>query len=763
MGDSQPIAVTELPFRQVAEHLPTPCWIADAQGTILWVNRAWIAYTGKTVEDIQRSGLADLHDPAVLPEVRRRWALLRDAGEAGEMIFPLRGQDGRFRNFETCVAPIKDADGRVTRWFGTNTDVTAQTETQAALRASEEQLREIFDQAADGIFVSDAQGRILSINRAACAFVQRSREDLLGTRLSELVDAQDIPRLVEAQAAEAMTGEWRVRRADGGWAHLEVSTRALSDGRRLGVARDITLRAWAEQQKRRMTDEGRYQLLVDAITDYAVYMLDAEGIISSWNPGAQRFKGYRAEEVLGRHFSRFYTEEDRATGLPQRALATAAREGRFEGEGWRVRKDGTRFWAQVTIDPIRTPAGEVIGFAKITRDLTERREAQIALDLAREALFQSQKIEAVGRLTGGVAHDFNNLLMAVLGSLELVHKRLAPDPRITPLLENAIQGAQRGAALTQRMLAFARKQELKVEAVAAPQLVRGMMGLLRQSLGPAYEVDMRFGRDLPPVRTDANQLESALLNLCVNARDAMPKGGAIVIAAERRTEADAPDLNLEPGDYVCVSVTDSGEGMDEDTLRRAADPFFTTKGVGKGTGLGLSMVHGLAEQSGGRLRLSSRKGEGTTVEIWLPVAERPAGATSSARAADAGEAPPSLVILAADDDGLVLMNTVALLADLGHTVLEASSAKEALAILENETVDLLLTDEAMPQMTGSQLIEALRSTSPDLPVILASGYAEFPTGLAPDVVRLSKPYAQADLERALCAAVSAHPQLARPR
>jgi len=254
LAEIQPIAECELPFRQVAEHLPTPCWIADETGAILWVNRAWIAYTGLTAEDIQRTGLEALHDPAVLPEVRRRWALAREAREAADMIFPLRGKDGQVREFHTRVAPIKDAEGQVLRWLGTNTDVTAQTETEAALSASEEQLREVFDKATDGIFITDAQGRILSINRAACGFLKRSPEDVMGTRLVELVDAKDIPRLVEAQAADAMIGEWRVRQAGGGWAHLEVSTRALSDGRRLGVARDITLRVWAEQQQRQMTE-----------------------------------------------------------------------------------------------------------------------------------------------------------------------------------------------------------------------------------------------------------------------------------------------------------------------------------------------------------------------------------------------------------------------------------------------------------------------------------------------------------------------------
>jgi PAS domain S-box-containing protein len=519
----------------------------------------------------------------------------------------------------------------------------------------------------------------------------------------------------------------------------------------------------SEQPTAALTDEGRYRLLVDAITDYAVYMLDRQGVVTSWNPGAQRFKGYTAEEILGRHFSTFYTPEDRAAGLPAAALRIAAEEGRFEREGWRVRKDGSRFWAHVVIDPIRSPQGEVIGFAKVTRDLTERKEAeellrqsQRELEQAREALFQSQKMEAIGQLTGGVAHDFNNLLMAVLGSLELVRKRLPYDPRVTPLLENAIHGAERGAALTQRMLAFARKQELSLEGVDLANLVRGMLGLLQRSVGPAHRIDLRMPPGLPLVTSDPNQLETALLNLVVNARDAMPEGGVITISARPR-QGERARPTLEAGDYIGLVVTDAGEGMDPDTLQRATEPFFTTKGVGKGTGLGLSMVHGLAAQSGGQLTIESRKGVGTAVELWLPVA---AGATltsagESARAGAVIDLQP-LRILAVDDDSLVLMNTVALLEDLGHQVVCSSSGEAALLLLkDNPDLDLVITDQVMPKMTGLQLREAIHEMRPELPVIIATGYAELPAGGRPDPLRLSKPFTQSELANAVIDAIGA--------
>jgi PAS domain S-box-containing protein len=496
-------------------------------------------------------------------------------------------------------------------------------------------------------------------------------------------------------------------------------------------------------------DDRIYRRLVQSVTDYAIYMLDAKGNVTSWNAGAQRFKGYTPEEIIGQHFSRFYTEEDSATNLPARALEISAREGKFEAEGWRLRRDGSRFWAHVVIDPIRDREGHVTGYAKVTRDLTERKEAQDKLEKAREALFQSQKMDAVGQLTGGVAHDFNNLLMAVLGSLELLRKRLPDDPQLLRLLDNAVLGAKRGATLTQRMLSFARRQELDAQPLDLAGLVTGMSELLDRSLGSEVQLKIEMPSGLPPVRADENQLELALLNLSVNARDAMPNGGIIRISAGT-VEAREGD-SLAPGLYIRLMVEDSGEGMSEEVLARATEPFFTTKGVGKGTGLGLSMVHGMAAQVGGRLLLKSRPGHGTLAEIWLPAA---AGVTAAA-APDADETQPALArrlrVLAVDDDGLVLFNTSAMLEDLGHSVLEAASGAEALAILRREKVDLVITDQAMPRMTGMQLVETIRAEWPRLPVVLATGYAELPGGAGADVPKLNKPFSEQELARVIAA------------
>lgn len=495
----------------------------------------------------------------------------------------------------------------------------------------------------------------------------------------------------------------------------------------------------------------RYRLLIDAITDYAIYMLDQSGFITSWNPGAERFKGYRESEIIGEHFSRFYTDEDKATALPARALEMARTKGRFENEGWRVRKDGTRFWAHVIIDPVTDPqTGELLAYAKITRDLTERKLAEESLQAAREALYQSQKMESLGQLTGGVAHDFNNLLNAICGSLELLRKPQTPE-RQKSLIDNALAGAERGIALTRRMLAFARKQNLRTGPVDISNLVGGMTELLRRSLGPSVELEYGFSAGLQPAFADPHQLELAIINLAVNARDAMPDGGKIAITAKNAAPEECKKAGLKHDACVQIIVADKGVGMDAETLAKASEPFFTTKGVGKGTGLGLSMVAGTAEQLGGRLELQSKLGEGTTAIIWLPAAQPPALLASEESAVKLDENHSDRwKILAVDDDALVLMNTVALLEDLGHEVVEANSGREALKKLEaGERFDLLVTDHAMPNMTGIQLIEQITERWPKLPVVLASGYADLAAPSREGVVRLAKPFWQADLKKAL--------------
>ncbi|PXX69455.1 PAS/PAC sensor hybrid histidine kinase [Pseudomonas sp. LAMO17WK12:I10] len=620
------------------------------------------------------------------------------------------------------------------------------------------------------IYMIDPQGIVTSWNAGARRFKGYQESEILGAHFSCFYTPEDRQAgLPERALNTALTegrfeGEgWRVRK-DGTrfWCHVVIDPIRDSSGQLLGFAkitRDLTERKIAEETLRQ--SEQQFRLLVQSVTDYAIYMLDPDGRVSSWNLGAQRIKGYLPQEIIGEHFSRFYTEQDRLDGVPRRALEIATREGRFEKQGWRVRKDGTQFLAHVIIDPIRGDAGELLGFAKVTRDISETVEAQKALESAREALFQAQKLQAIGQLSGGIAHDFNNLLTVILGNLELARKRIGDDPKLSRLLDNAVVGAERGVSLTQRMLAFARRQELKTEPVALTQLMTNLSGLLGSSLGPQVSIFTELPESLPTVLADVNQLELAVLNLATNARDAMPGGGTLVFKADLCDSGQAAGVNLPHERYVRLCVIDSGEGMDEQTLALAADPFFTTKGVGKGTGLGLSMVHGLAEQLGGRLILKSLKGQGTTAELWLPLASQATPVAPARLSAPDSQQQP-LCVLVVDDDSLVLTSTTLLLEDLGHQVLCAMSGAQALQrFAEYPAIDLMITDLAMPVMDGGQLASAVRELRPDLPIILASGYAQRLEGLAAALPRVPKPYTQLQLIEALAQAVRQTPSSLR--
>ena len=607
------------------------------------------------------------------------------------------------------------------------------------------------------IFMLDLGGQIVSWNAGARRFKGYEAEEIIGEHFSRFYTPQDqaagIPALALATAEQEGRFEaegWRVRK-DGThfWANVVIDPIRDPSGQLIGfakVTRDLTDRRAAQEALRK--SEERFRMLVKSVTDYAIYMLDPVGTITSWNSGAERAKGYKAEEILGENFARFYTEEDRIAGLPSRALHGAERDGRYESEGWRIRKDGTRFWANAVIDAIRDSTGKLIGFAKVTRDLTERRESQQALEEARVAIMQAQKMDAIGKLTGGVAHDFNNLLAVIVGSLDLARMRLASGGEVERFLDNAMAAAERGATLTQRMLAFARRQELKLQSVDCLGLVQGMADMLQSTIGPSVTIDTLLPANLPPAYADPAQLELALLNLAVNARDAMPEGGRIIIEASEMLTAEGALPGLGAGAYIKLSVVDDGEGMDAATLERAREPFFTTKGVGKGTGLGLSMVHGFAEQCGGALTIESVVGLGTTVSLWLPVSEHAAEDAMDSDMQSTEEAETPLVILAVDDDNLVLMNTAGMLEDLGHTVFQAGSATDALRMLQQSRVDMVVTDHAMPGMTGAQLADAIEEAHPGLPVIIITGFAELPPH-ASSRPRLDKPFRQAELARAV--------------
>lgn len=504
--------------------------------------------------------------------------------------------------------------------------------------------------------------------------------------------------------------------------------------------------------------EERFRLLYRR-TPLPLHSLDRNGCIEQVSDRWLDLIGYRREEVIGRPLTDFMTA-DSARLRKEEHWPRLLNSGELRDAEYRlVTHDGRR------LDCVLSAVAEWDKEGRLSKtlcgliDVTDRRAAE-------QALRQAQKLEAVGQLTGGIAHDFNNLLAVVLGNLELASKRAPDDPRLRSLLDNAAQAAQRGASLTQRMLAFARRQDLNPEPVNIPDLVLGMAELLRRSIGPSIRIETRFPLGLPRARVDANQLELALLNLAVNARDAMPEGGSIVISAHEQMighqDADAGEARLPAGRYFCLSLTDNGSGMDEETLAHATEPFFTTKGVGKGTGLGLAMVHGLAAQSGGRLTLESRAGQGTTATICLPVAEevvRPAPVAEitlgvEAETSDAPSEKAAQRVLVVDDDPLVLSATAAMLEDLDYIVTEASSAQEGLRILEaGAEFDAVLTDQAMPGMTGVQLAAVIAARWPGVPVVLGTGYAELPPDARADMMRLGKPFSREGLRRAMVTAM----------
>jgi PAS domain S-box-containing protein len=503
--------------------------------------------------------------------------------------------------------------------------------------------------------------------------------------------------------------------------------------------------------------EQQFQLLVQGVTDYAIFMLDPQGRITTWNSGAERIKGYHAEEIIGEHVSRFYTQEEQREGLPMRALLRAMMEGRYGAEGWRVRKDGSRFRASVVIDPIHDDAAKLIGFAKVTRDVTERHRAQEMLEQTRERLLQWQKMEAIGQLTGGVAHDFNNLLTIVIGNLETAQRHLGGlsggvASRLKRALDNAMRGAQRAATLTQRLLAFSRQQPLDPKPLDVNKFIAAEVEFLQRSLGETIEVEAVGSAGLWPVEVDAHQLDAALLNLAVNARDAMPNGGKLTIETSNAfLDQDYCSANPEvtPGQYVMMAVSDNGTGMTKNVADRAFEPFFSTKGAGQGTGLGLSQVYGFIKQSKGHIKIYSEVGEGTTVKIYLPrLLQEIDRSDEEQQAADAVEGPGHETILVVEDDRDVRAYLVELLRDLNYRVLSAHDAVAALGMIETGDIriDLLLTDVVLPGMNGRQLAEQAKSRRPDLKVLFTTGYSRnaivHQGRLDPGVAMIQKPITQ---------------------
>jgi PAS domain S-box-containing protein len=602
------------------------------------------------------------------------------------------------------------------------------------------------------IYMLDREGYVNSWNPGAQRFKGYQAEEIIGHHFSVFYTdeerAADVPAFALRTAlAEGKfeTEGWRVRK-DGTqfWASVVIDPVRDEEGNFIGFAkitRDMS--GQRATQKALRESEDRFRLLVQGVSDYAIYMLSPEGVVTNWNDGAQRIKGYAEQEVVGSHFSRFYTDTDRIRGIPELALERARSSGRYEQEGWRVRKDGTQFWAHVIIDAIHDANGILLGFAKVTRDITERKQAAEALEKANAALFQSQKMEAIGQLTGGIAHDFNNLLGVLASSLDLLGMRLH-DPADSRLLATMQRAIDRGATLTQQLLSFARQQPLKVDLVDANQLIEGFETMLRRAAAANITFELDLDNDLETVAIDVARFESTLLNLVVNARHAMPEGGSITIRTSNVTLYEHEVGQLPAGIYVRTEVIDTGHGMAPAVMARAFEPFYTTKELG--TGLGLSQVYGFIAQSGGEVVLASSVGFGTTVNIYLP------GLDAPVKAVEAVELESVLIV----EDETDLMDVASeLFRSMGYEVITASNGTDALDILERKAhIDILFTDVMMQHgMNGIELARFASQRYPAMKVILASGYT-LPSLRAQydDIDQfpfMSKPYRMSDLAKKL--------------
>jgi PAS domain S-box-containing protein len=769
-------SVFKLEIDAVIDALDVGIIVLDLEGGILDWNE-WLArVSGFTKQSVLGKNLY-----ALFPELlKTRFPIVvRDAVEVGSSsvlthslnkMLPLRGEDGHKLLHNILVRPVVSAQSRYC--LVQINDVTVAVTRERVLRERQNaRYQAIVDSAPDAIITSSSDCTIQWTNGATQNAFGYAASEMLGRKIEILLaEHGDAVRTFDEHATRpgdrvaplAVVG----RRKDGRLANFEVSFGqwAAEDRQFItSIWRDVTERMLAEEAIR--TSEALHRTLSEALPQL-VWTCNVDGVCDYFNPQWQEYTGVLAEERHGWIAS--VHEEERAEFKAgwENALASG---GVFDIDARLRAADGTHRWFKFRSIPVRDTDRKIARWFGTATDITDHVDARETLrrsneelealvaartqerEIALGQLHESQKMETIGQLTGGVAHDFNNLLAVILGSLTLLKKGLPDDPRTSRLLEGALQGAERGATLTKRLLAFARRQELKLEAVEIQRLVADMLDFLRQSVGPSIAIITDVPSDVAPVKIDANQLELALMNLAVNARDAMPTGGTLTIACRNETQQTSVPPTLPLGQYVRLSVTDSGIGMSEATLAKAIEPFFTTKGVGKGTGLGLSMVQGLAAQCGGAIQIASQLGKGTVITLWLPHASRAdVNSAPEQNVAAAHAIGQRISVLLVDDDPLVSMNTTNMLEDLGHDVVEARSAMHALQLLASGAkFDVVVTDYAMPEMNGLDLAKSIGKIKPEIPVILASGYADLPSNAAIPIPRLGKPYSQEELAEVL--------------
>ncbi len=766
-------AIADVEFRKLAEHIPTLCWMADAEGYIFWYNRRWYDYTGATPADMQGWGWQKVHDPEALPEILERWKDAISAATPFEMVFKIRGKDGQLRPFLTRITPAFDKNGNLTNWYGVNTDISPQVEAEAAFARSEAKFRVLSDAMPQIVWSATADGTQDYFNARWYDYTGIPIGSLERGLVAATIHPGEVAQVGAAWRAALAGGaafqfECRLRRQDGAyrWHLTRVNPErdaggkvtkwygACMDIEEIVQARQLLQKSQAEMEAEIAARTGERNLLASLVetTDMMFLAIDLDFNILAINRATidemQRVKAITAQVgdnllalLAGQPF-----EQAAAASIWRRAFA--GEEGPFiETHGG---PGGARADYEIRFRRLLNAAGQTVGAFHIVNDVSQRLRQQAMLAQAQEALVQARKLESMGQLTGGVAHDFNNLLTPILGTLDLLQRRGVGGEREQRLIRGASQSAERAKTLVHRLLAFARRQPLQATTVDAGQLLEGLADLLSSTAGPQVKLVLDIAPGLPFAKADPHQLEMAILNLGVNARDAMGGAGQMTITAASSLVRAGEAEDLAPGTYVRISIADTGRGMDEATRRRAIEPFFSTKGIGQGTGLGLSMAHGLALQLGGGLTIDSAPGAGTTVTIWLPESLEPA-ASGEMLAGRSEPAPRTGAVLLVDDEEYIRVVAVDMLTELGFEVREADSAEAALRALdEGLRPDLLITDHLMPGVTGVELANAVCARLPATKVLIVSGFAEA-EGLDLALPRLTKPFVQSELAAALAA------------
>jgi PAS domain S-box-containing protein len=754
---------SEQRFRLVSESAPVMLWMGDVAGKCLYLNRALREFWGVAPEEVTGFDWNTSLHPDDTPALYSVFSQAMREHTPFTIEARYRRHDGEYRLIRTDAQPRFDASGDFLGMIGVNIDITEARLAEGSLKESEERFRLIANSAPVPMWVSRLDGKRAFVNQAYMDFLGFGYEECLVYDWRKALHPDDVQRILGEQIAgegskKPFALEARYRRADGEWRWLrsESQPRWGPDEEHIGfigVAHDITAAKQAENELRGLNETLEAQ--VDArtrerdrvwnVSQDILVVADQNGVWLNASPAVTTRLGWSQAELVGRSSEWIEHHDDIQRSRAELDHLIAGRiTQRFEN---RLRhKDGSYRWLSWTA---ASHEGRIYATA---RDITDEKEAAETLRRTEEALRQSQKMEAVGQLTGGIAHDFNNLLQGIVGSLDLVQKRLA-DGRLSEIqryVSGAMTSANRAAALTHRLLAFSRRQPLDPKSLRANPLIASMEDLLRRTLGERIQLELALAGDLWPTLCDQNQLENSILNLAINARDAMPDGGNLTIETSNTrldAEAVASDRDMAPGEYIRIAVTDTGTGMTPDVMARAFDPFFTTKPTGQGTGLGLSMIYGFARQSDGYVKIASEQGKGTTVSLYLPRHDAVEYEVASAEQADAAHhAARGQTVLVVEDEPLVRLLITDVLEELGYKALEANDGPGGLRILQSpQRIDLLITDIGLPGLNGRQIADAARVTRPDLKVLFMTGYAENAVAskgiLASGMQIITKPFA----------------------